>query len=83
MTPSGTDGTDISLARLEGVARRLSWSADDLLTLKEEYSHEKAARGSSSIVTDEEWLKRKRALERRKLGTPRATDLFQQDLGET
>lgn len=69
--------SELSIRRLERLAQKAGWSATDLLELRDQYQHELAARGSSNVLTDADWLARKGILERRRLGAE--PTLFNQD----
>jgi transcriptional regulator with XRE-family HTH domain len=58
---------DANVRRLELVARNLNWTTSDFLDLRDDYSKELAASGSSSTISQEEWSNRHAALEKRKI----------------
>jgi serine/threonine protein kinase/transcriptional regulator with XRE-family HTH domain len=67
LEPSGTSATppvaDLSLRRLESVAKRLDWSANVFLRLRTDYQHEVAASGRGEDLTEEAWVQRRNRLE--------------------
>ena len=63
--------TDSNIHRLEHLAVQGRWLAEDFISLRDDYMHEKAARGSSELRPDDEWLNRYQALQRRRLGPSR------------
>ena len=62
---------DQNLQSLEKVARRLNWSAVDLLDLRDDYLRQIAAQGESQRLSDEQWSQRHYALETRRLQSER------------
>jgi transcriptional regulator with XRE-family HTH domain len=62
------DSSRLSITRLERLARKGGWSATDLIDLREDYLHEIAARGSSESLADADGIRRRTALENRRLG---------------
>lgn len=65
--PTNSSSVDANIRRLERIAQRAGWSASDYLKVRADYEHERAARGSQEAISDEEWLRRRQALERRAL----------------
>jgi serine/threonine protein kinase/transcriptional regulator with XRE-family HTH domain len=66
--PADPDSVDLSIRRLERLAKKAGWSAADLIELREDYVHETAARGSHEVLADAEWIARRAALEKRRIG---------------
>jgi serine/threonine protein kinase/transcriptional regulator with XRE-family HTH domain len=60
---------DPNLLRLEALARKLNWPASEFFELRDDYRRQLAARGEDETITDEQWLLRRNALERRTLRT--------------
>lgn len=63
----GVAPDDPNLRRLEEMAVKADWHIADYLELKREYEKEIAGRGAPIILSDDDWMKRHAALERRKL----------------
>jgi transcriptional regulator with XRE-family HTH domain len=58
---------DPNLLRLEDIARRLNWPVREFFALRDDYARQLAAKGESESISEDQWLKRRDALERRTL----------------
>jgi len=58
---------DANLRKLEELARRLGWPTAEYLDLRNDYRKQLAAKGETEVLSEEQWLVRRTALERQRL----------------
>jgi transcriptional regulator with XRE-family HTH domain len=72
--PVPTSRPNGNVQGLESLARRLGWSAQDYLDLRDDFAKQLAASGEPPQITDDQWIARRAALEQRRLkGTASGT----------